>query len=76
MVDRTKGKAPWGAYSAVLWRFYRSGDRNAEKEYGSVEEAASALKAMLNRMSHRRIYDVRITRRRNVLYLERTGVGR
>ena len=76
MMDRTRGKAPWGAYSAVFWRFYRSGNRNAEKEYSSVEEAASAQKAMLNRMSRRRIYDVRITRRRNVLYLERTGVGR
>ena len=68
-----KEKVPYGTYSKAFWRFYRSGEPRQKKEFQEESEAWSAQKAILNLMSRKHIYDV-ITRRRNVLYLERTGV--
>ncbi|MCI9141104.1 MAG: hypothetical protein HFH87_00610 [Lachnospiraceae bacterium] len=69
-----KEKVPWGTYAKLFWRFYRSGEKKQKKEFPEEHEAWSAQKAMLNLMSRKHIYDVIITRRRNVLYLEKTGV--
>jgi hypothetical protein len=72
--DMEKRKADWGEYAKILWRFYRSGEKRLRKEYPETKEAMKAQRAMLNRTNYRHVYDVRITRRRNVLYLERSGV--
>lgn len=69
-----KEKSPWGTYSKFFWQFYCSGEHRQKKEFQEEWEAWSAQKAILNLMSRKHIYDVIITRRRNVLYLERTGV--
>ena len=69
-----KEKVPYGTYAKLFWRFYHSEEQKHKKEFQEEWEAWSAQKAMLNLMSRKHIYDVIITRRRNVLYLEKTGV--
>lgn len=69
-----KEKAPYGTYTKLFWRFYNSGELKQKKEFQEEHEARAAQKSMLNLMSRKHIYDVIITRRRNVLYLEKTGV--
>lgn len=65
----------WGIYAGAFWEFYNSGSRTGRLEYADAGEALRANRAMLNRMSKKHIYDIRITRKGNVLYLEKTEVG-
>lgn len=64
-------KAPQGTYASVFRRFYTSNVKQFRKEYSRTEDAINAQKSMLRIMSDEHIYDTRITRRRNVLYLEK-----
>ena len=65
------GKVPPGTYTTVFRKFYKSNMRNERKEYESTESAMKAQISMLRVMSQEHIYDARITRRRNVLYLQK-----
>lgn len=69
------GKGNYGKYSSIFWRFYQSEKPNLRKEYGDIAEAIRAQVAMLKCMSRKHIFNVRITRRRNILYLKKTEVG-
>lgn len=60
-----------GTYTSVFRKFYKSNMKNMRKEYESIENAMNAQKSMLRIMSQDRIYDARIIRRRNVLYLQK-----
>lgn len=75
-VEEVKEKVAWGTYSKIFWKFYRLDKQASRSEYPDVESAMKAQKAMLNRMNVKHIYDVRITRQGNVLYLEKTEVGK
>lgn len=65
------GKVPQGTYTSVFRKFYASNMKNMRKEYESIESATKAQVSMLRIMSQERIYDARIIRRRNVLYLQK-----
>ena len=69
-----KEKVLWGTYSKSFWKFYRSDEKSQKKEFTEIRDAWAAQKAMLNLMNRKHIFDVIITRRRNVLYLEKIGV--
>lgn len=71
--EQPKEYAHWGTYSKVFWEFYRSGEREIKKEYEDSGRACRAQAAMCCLRLRKHIYDVRITRRRNMLYLARTG---
>ena len=64
-------KAPHGIYTSEFRRFYASNVKIYRKEYRRTKDATNAQKSMLRIMSDKHIYDTRITRRRNVLYLEK-----
>lgn len=68
------GKAVWGTHSMVFWGFYESQKQRMKKEYGESTDAARAQRSMLAIVRRKGIYEVRIARRRNVLYLEKIGV--
>lgn len=70
----SKAKVPWGTYTKMFWEFYKSGDEGRKLEFDSDYEANSAQKSMIKFENRQEIYDVRIIKRRNVLYLERTGM--
>lgn len=65
------GKVKPGTYTSVFRKFYKSSARNFHKEYESIESAIQAQKSMLRIMSQEHIYDARIIRRRNILYLQK-----
>lgn len=67
------GKVPYGTYTSVFRKFYKSNMKNMRKEYENTEIAVNAQKSMLRIMIQERIYDTRITRRRNVLYLQKNS---
>lgn len=67
-------KSAWGTHAMVFWHFYESQQQRMKKEYDEIIDAARAQRSMLAIVSRKGIYEVRITRRRNVLYLEKTGV--
>nr|WP_296488614.1 hypothetical protein [uncultured Acetatifactor sp.] len=67
-------KSAWGTHSMVFWRFYESQKQRMKKEYGEITDAARAQRSMLAIVRRKGIYEVRIARRRNVLYLEKIGV--
>ena len=55
----------------IFWRFYESKQQKLKKEYGEILDAARAQRSMLCLMGRKGIHDVKVKRRRNVLYLER-----
>lgn len=65
------GNVPKGTYTSVFRKFYKSNMKNMRKEYESVEIAINAQKSMLRIMSQEHIYDARIIRRKNILYLQK-----
>ena len=71
MADKN-GRAAWGTYTSVFWKFYESDDKTLKSEYGTTNDACLAQISMLRTISRKHIYDIRITRRKNVLYLEKT----
>ena len=71
---KRKEKTVWGTHSMIFWRFYESKQQKMKKEYGEILDAARAQRSMLAIVRRKGIYEVRITRRRNVLYLEKKGV--
>lgn len=64
-------KAQYGTYTYEFKRFYNSNVRSFRKEYSEMKEAVNAQISMLRIMSKEHIYDARIIRRRNVLYMEK-----
>ena len=66
----TYGNSP---YADAFWNFYESKHKNVRFEYDTVEEATSAQKRMCMLTSRNKIYDVMITRRKNVLYVIKSG---
>ena len=60
-----------GTYTSVFRKFYASNMKNQKKEYDNIESAMKAQVSMLRIMSQEHLYDARITRRRNVLYLQK-----
>lgn len=73
---KVKEKAAWGTHSNSFMAFYKSGLQKVRKEYSETDEAIRAQISMSNLMRRKSIYDVRITRRRNVLYLEKMEAGK
>lgn len=73
VVDMKKGKTPWGTYTSVFWKFYSSDSRTLKSKYSTNDSARMAQISILRTMSRKHIFDVRITRRKNVLYMEKTG---
>ncbi len=71
-----KEKTVWGTHSRVFGRFYESKQQKLKKEYGEILDAARAQRSMLAIVRRKGIHEVRITRRRNVLYLEKKEVKR
>lgn len=55
----------------VFWKFYESGIQKQREEFEDTDQATRAQRSMLLLMSRKGIHDVKIKRRRNVLYLER-----
>lgn len=68
-----KQRAECGTHSTIFQKFYESNIRMTKKEYADDAKAIRAQTAILNLMNRRRIFDVRMTRRKNVLYLEKFG---
>lgn len=68
---RVRPKVPWGTYSMVFWKFYESGARKQRAEFDETDQAMQAQRSMIGIMGRKGIREVRIKRRRNVLYLER-----
>lgn len=68
---KVKEKAAWGTHSNSF-----TGLQKVRKEYSETDEAIRAQISMSNLMRRKSIYDVRITRRRNVLYLEKMEAGK
>lgn len=59
----------WGRYSMIFWRFYNSNEKRIE--FDTDDEAIKCEKSVYKCMSGKRIYDVYVKRRMNVLYLKR-----
>ena len=71
-----KPKTPYGKYSKQVLRFYDLDKSSDVMVYESTIEAFMAQKGMLKALTRRGIYDVRVKRRKNVIYLERTDFGK
>lgn len=71
VADMKREKAPWGTYSMVFWKFYESEARKQREEFEDTDQATRAQRSMLCLMGRKGIHDVKVKRRRNVLYLER-----
>lgn len=61
----------WGKYSMIFWKFYNSSETEKRIEFETDDEAIKCAKSIYRCMSDKRIYDVYVKRRRNVLYLEK-----
>ena len=72
---RRKCHSAWGQHAGLFRSFCDSGSRRERLEYGTENEAQNAQKAVLNLMNRERIFDVSVRRRRNVIFLEKTGNG-
>lgn len=68
---RIRSKVPWGTYSMVFWRFYESGAQKQRVEFDETDQAMRAQRSILCLMGRKGIREVKIKRRRNLLYLER-----
>lgn len=68
----TYGKAP---YAEAFYEFYESGHENAKLEFENAQKALNCQKAVLTLLSRKRIYDVIVTRRQNVVYLVRSDIN-
>lgn len=55
----------------AFWNFYESGAREHKEEFGDIGLAVRAQRSMLCITRRKGIHEVKIKRRRNVLYLER-----
>lgn len=66
-------RAECGTHSTMFEKFYESNIRLTRKKYADPANAIRAKTAILNLMNRRHIFDVRMTRRKNVLYLENYG---
>ena len=66
---------PYGKsiYADAFWEFYDSDHQNMKIEYDTVQEAVKASRSMYNIMCKNRIFDIIISRRKNVLYVIRSG---
>ena len=67
----TYGNSP---YADFFWEFYDSENENAKIEFDDIKEANRCQKAMCMLVNRHQIYNVVITRRKNILYLIRSGV--
>lgn len=65
----TAGQAP---YTDEFWKFYDSNHSNAKMEFETVEEAAKYQQRLCMLKNRNHIYDVIITRRKNIIYLIRS----
>ena len=66
---------PYGKsiYSNTFWEFYESDHQNMKIEYDTVQEAVKASRSMYNITCKNRIFDINISRIKNVLYVIRSG---
>lgn len=71
-VDVRHIEQSYSKYTKLFWDFYYSNHQNMKTEYDSVDEAYKAQKVLCMIISRNSVYDVRITRRKNVLYVIKT----
>ena len=64
-----------GRYAKDLRAFYESDHKSAKWEFEEVKEAMNCQSAVCMFTSRNKIYDLRATRRKNVLYLVRSGAN-
>lgn len=60
-----------GKYAKPFWDFYESEHQTVKMEFDTKQEAMKAYKAMYETMNRNKIYDVRITKMDNAVYLEK-----
>lgn len=58
-------------YTDLFWEFYKSGHGSMELDCGTVEEATRAQHILCMLVSRKKIYDVLVNRRKNMLYVRR-----
>lgn len=61
-------------HAAAFWDFYNGNHINARLEFDDIEEAKRCTQSLCMLLSRRKIFDVLMTRRRNVVYLIRSEV--
>ena len=59
-------------YADAFWEFYDSEHKTVKMEYESVQKAMKAQKSICMLISRHQIFDVKVTRRENVLYAVRS----
>ena len=60
-------------YSEIFLEFYESEHQNMKLDWESVEEATRAKHILCMLISRKKIFDIIISRRKNVLYVIRSG---
>lgn len=60
----------------VFKAFYHSGEDERRVRYDDIEKAVFAQKCMCVYRCRKKIYDVMIMRRKETIYLKRTGAGK
>lgn len=60
-------------YSEMFLEFYESEHQNMKMYCDTVEEAARAQRILCMLISRKKIFDIIISRRKNVLYVIRSG---
>ena len=62
-------------YAPTFWEFYNSDHDNARLGFSDTNTAVKCQKAMCMLLSRNRIFDVKVTRRKNTVYLIRGDVN-
>ena len=62
-------------FTEKFWGFYESEHQNMKLDCESVEEATRAQHILCMLISRKKIFDIIISRRKNVLYVQRSKIN-